>query len=401
MRNFPDWILAFQQYASFGEAPPEVYEWVGVSTVAGALRRRVWINMGYFEWTPNFYIVLTAPPGIISKSTSAAIGMNLLRAVPGVRFGPDIVTWQALSLALSEATEAFPDGDGVLHPMSAITIESSEFGNLMNPNDREMVDFYVTLWDGKRGELKKVTKGSGSETIVNPWVNLIACTTPAWIAGNFPEYMIGGGFTSRCIFVYAEHKSKFVAYPGLVMPQNIGDMKLKLIQDLEAISQLIGEYKLTPDAVLWGEEWYKNHYENVPMALNNDRFGGYIARKQTHMHKLAMVLAASRSDTLLVDVPHLEKACDMLSRIEPMMVRVFSRMGRDEMAQKGDEILNIVRATGGISFHDLYIQCFRSIPDADEFNKLLQSLLYMDLITKASINGKETIFPAPALRLNQ
>jgi hypothetical protein len=77
-----------------------------------------------------------------------------------------------------------------------------------------MVDLLVSLWDGKQGAFEKKTKGSGSDSVENPWINLIACTTPAWIAGNFPEYMIGGGFTSRCIFVYAEKKAKLVAYPS-------------------------------------------------------------------------------------------------------------------------------------------------------------------------------------------
>ena len=57
---------------------------------------------------------------------------------------------------------------------------------------------------------KKISKHAGNDDVVNPWINIIACTTPAWIAGNFPEYMIGGGFTSRCVFVYADAKERFV-----------------------------------------------------------------------------------------------------------------------------------------------------------------------------------------------
>jgi hypothetical protein len=47
------------------------------STLAGALRRRVWLDQAYFRWHPNFYIVLVAPPGIVSKSTTAGVGMSL------------------------------------------------------------------------------------------------------------------------------------------------------------------------------------------------------------------------------------------------------------------------------------------------------------------------------------
>ena len=257
-RNFPDWITAFCNYASYGEAPRYMYEWVAVSTIAGALRRKVWIDQFYFRWYPNFYVVLVAPPGIVSKSTTAGIGMDLLKQVPGIRFGPSVVTWQALVTSFAEAAESF-ELNGEWQTMSPITIESSEFGNLLNPADKDMVDMLVNLWDGK--SFAKRTKTSGSDEVVNPWINLIACTTPSWIAGNFPEYMIGGGFTSRCVFVYAEEKHKYNAYPGLSVPAGATETARQLIRDLEHISlALTGPYHLSPDAIAWGERWYTEHY---------------------------------------------------------------------------------------------------------------------------------------------
>ena len=212
-RQFDNWLQAYLDYSSVSEAPDKFHYWTAISVIAGALRRRVWLDMGYFEWTPNCYIIFVAPPGIVSKSTTMNIGMSILREVPGVKFGPDAVTWQALTQALAGATEAVQMADGTFHPMSSITIASGELGTFFNPNDREMVDLLVALWDGQRGVFQKTTKTQGNDTIENPWVNLIGCTTPAWIAGNVPEYLIGGGFTSRCIFVYADFKRHLEAYP--------------------------------------------------------------------------------------------------------------------------------------------------------------------------------------------
>ncbi len=394
MRNFPDWITAFCQYASYGEAPPYMYKWVGVSTIAGALRRKVRLDMGYFEWCPNFYVVLVAPPGIVSKSTTADIGMALLREIPDVKFGPDVVTWQALSQALAASCEEYVDqATGEYCKMTAITIASSEFGNLFNPHDREMVDFYITLWDGKRGALKKVTKTSGDDTIINPWVNLIACTTPAWIAGNFPEYMIGGGFTSRCIFVYAERKNKYVAYPGLVMPSDQAEFRRRLIQDLEAISLLQGDYTLHPDAIEWGEEWYQWHYQNVPQHLNNERFGGYIARKQTHMHKLAMILSASKRGDLMILREDLEQAKDELDSIEKNMPKVFAHMGMSEESKVADEVYRIIKSHAGQSFQTIFAEAFRVVPSNQDFNQIILSLKAAGKVEIISKEGVVCLIP--------
>ena len=102
-RNYPDWLAAFQEYSSYGEAPKRMYFWTGVSTIAGALRRHVWVDMGHFQWYPNLYVILVAPPGVVAKTTTADIGMDLLRQVPGVAFGPSVVSWQALVQAFGQA----------------------------------------------------------------------------------------------------------------------------------------------------------------------------------------------------------------------------------------------------------------------------------------------------------
>lgn len=370
-RNYADWLGAFCDYAKYGEAPRRMYFWVGVSAIAGALRRKVWIDQAYFRWHPNMYILLVAPPGIVSKSTTASVAMRLLRRVPGIKFGPDVVTWQALVGAFAEATETF-EYRGEYHAMSAITIESSEFGNLLNPQDKEMVDLLVSLWDGKEGAFDKRTKMSGNDRIENPWINMVACTTPSWIAGNFPEYMIGGGFTSRCIFVYAAEKEKYVAYPGLHVPKNLPQLEDKLVQDLEHISMnLAGEYRLTQDAVVWGEEWYERHYRNKPPGLDDDRFGGYIARKQTHIHKLSMILAASQRDELTINKDDLETANAMMTDLEADMPGVFSKIGRTDTSLQTERFLSYLRKQGEVAYVEAYRFIHAYFPSSREFEDML------------------------------
>lgn len=340
--------------------------WTGISTLAGALRRRVWIEQKYFQWIPNFYIVLVAPPGIVSKSTTANIGMNLLRQLKEIKFGPDVITWQALITSLAKATQADPDPrTGEFYPMSAVTFCSDELGNLLNPNDRDLVDALVGLWDGKRGVFSKETKTSGSDTIENPFINIIGCTTPSWISGTFPEYLIGGGFTSRCVFVYAEEKRQLVPYVDEVVPPHFEQMRQQLIHDLEIISMLFGEFEITPKAREWGREWYKEHWRNPPEGLSTDQFAGYLARKQTHTHKLAMVLSAAQSDSLKIEPFHLQAAIDITSEIERDMPKVFSRIGQNDITRGSSKIVQIVNQNPGIRQKDLFGMVFHALSYRD------------------------------------
>jgi hypothetical protein len=348
-----------------------MHYWSGVSALAGALRRHVWIDQGYFKWHPNFYIVLVAPPGVVSKSTTANIAMSLLRKIPGITFGPEAVTWQALVESFENSTETF-QLNGAYHIQSAITIESSEFGNLVDPSNREQIDFLVSLWDSKVGVFQKVTKGSGCNSVENPYINLIACTTPAWIAGNFPEYVIGGGFTSRCLFVYADEKEKFVAYPSLHMPKEMAEIQIALIQDLERIAtQLIGPYAITQDGVAYGEEWYQLHWKNKPDELDDDRFSGYLARKQTHIHKTAMCIAAATHDNLVISRQDLEAANLAVSELERDMVKVFARIGRTQQSVQSERFIRFVQKRGRVSYGAAYQFIHSAFPSAKSFEDIL------------------------------
>lgn len=398
-RIHADWLAAYLEYSNYSEAPKHMRFWSGVSAIAGALRRKVWIDQAYFKWYANFYIILVAPPGVVAKSTTSAIAMNLLRQVPGIKFGPDIVTWPSLVVSFADAAEAFewPPGTQTWHTMSAMTIESSEFGNLLNPQDREMVDLYVTLWDGKQGALRKETKTSGNDSVENPWINLIACTTPAWIAGSFPEYMIGGGFTSRCVFVFADAKAKRVAYPSREVPDNMEQLASALVSDLTQIAELTGEYRLTEEAFAWGTAWYEHHNDNPPLHLNDDRFGGYLARKQTHIHKLAMVIAASRGNSMWIEDEHLAVAAKMVSDLEPDMAQVFAKIGRSDESLHTERLLNYIKTAGRVEWAVAFRYAHKHFPGLRDYENILAGLIRSGLLGMSQEGSTIYLTPGKAI----
>lgn len=392
-RNFPDWLTAYVQYASYSEAPKRMHFWSGVSAIAGALRRRVWLDMFFFKWCVNFYLIMVAPPGIVSKSTTVAIAMDILRMVPGINFGPQVVTWPALVTAFASCNESFSVGDDIFESQSALTLESGEFGNLVNPHDREMIDLLVTLWDSKQGGFKKLTKGSGEDTIENPWINMIACTTPAWIAGNFPEYVIGGGFTSRCLFVYTDTKEKYVPYPHLAVPRDQPVTKAKLAQDLEHIAvNLVGPYHLSKEAIEWGTKWYEFHYKNRPEHLDDDRFASYIARKQTHIHKTAMVLAASQRDQLVILDSDLSLANTMVTDLEKDMPKVFARIGRSEESIHAERFIQYIQRRKVVPYEEAYRHVHLAFPGMKSFEDVVAGAIRSGYVKMTPTHPEEYQF---------
>lgn len=374
-------------YTAGTEAPRIMHFWVGVSAIAGVLRRKVWIDMKRFKWHPNFYIVLVAPPGIISKTTTMDMSIDLLKRVPGIKFGPDVVTWQALVGKFAEAQESFQyEEDWV--PMSPLTLASGEFGNLINPQDRDMINFYITMWDG-RSSFEKVTKMSGNDTIAAPWINMIGCTTPHWIADNMPSATVGGGFTSRCIFVYGDKKETLIALPDEFTREDFEKRQDDLVADLEWMSiNLIGPYTLPEETRVWIREWYRVLWTEKNKLIDDDRLEGYLARKQTHMLKLALILAASRGDDRIILLEDVVLADKMLVATEANLDKVFSRIGRTEDSLQAERFISFVQRMGTVSYAKAYQYIHSYFPDFREFEGMLNGAIRSGII-KLSFNGPD------------
>lgn len=380
MRHFPNWIEAYLHYTRHSEAPEEFHYWTAVSAIAGAARRRVHFDMGYFRWYPNFFIMFVGPPGIVTKSTTANVGMSLLRAVDGIRFGPSAVTWQALVTAFAEAREDFPLADGVSYePMCAVTVVSSELGNLFQPGDQSIINLLTELWDCSDDPFQKSTKKEGTETIVNPWLNFLCCTTPAWIAENFSTYFIGGGFASRTLFVYSEHKRQLVAYPHERLDGERASTRKQLIEDLGQIAESSGQFLLTPKARDWGVDWYERHNSSDNPLRGDTRFSGYFARKQTHLHKTAMVLSLARGGFPKISEEDLQNADRAVTALERNMLSIYGEMNKESIVEQQAAILGLIRGRGSVTKSACY-HAFMTSMGFNTFNDALSALLQSSLV---------------------
>lgn len=381
-RENHDWLTEFTRNASWGEAPQHMYFWVGVATIAAALRRRVWLDMGTFDWYPNLYTLLVAPPGVIAKSTTADLGFTrILKKVPGINFGPTTLTWQAIYDAFSEVGVEFEiPGEEETRTEFALAILSSEFGITLNPKDTEMIDQLVHIWDGR--EMRKRTRKDGDLIIASPCLNLIACTTPAWIAENVPKYLIGGGLTSRMLFVYADSKAQYIAYPGDTIPPDYKERNEKLIRDLERISNLVGKFTITKEAKDWGKAWYEEFHKNEAKKIDATILGGYIARKQTLVHKVAMCLSVSLNDSLTITQELLERAVKLVTHLEKEMPLVYSKIGMSPEAAAGEQVVEFLkRYQGSAPYSLLYRYMHKQFPDEERFQTIIFGLIEAGYVT--------------------
>lgn len=395
-RYFSNWLSAYVEHTKDSEAPELFHFWTGVSCIAACLRRRVWIDERIFQWSPNFYIIFVAPPGVATKSTTIDIGQHMLNEVMAkdetrVKIGPNSLTWQALTVSLEKALEAFehPSSPSGVFQLCPLTINISELGTFLKPKDTDFMDFLTDMWDGKLRPTPwtHATKTTGTTSIINPWLNIIGCTTPGWMRQNFPSYMIEGGLTSRTIFLYADRKRRLVSYPSQVINGlDFMTRRAKLIEDLSQMASIIGPYEITQEARQYGHKWYVEHWTNRPRDLISDRYAGYLARKQTHIHKMAMVLAAAQRNELLITRGDLETSIRIISGLENDMKRVFDAIGLSDTGRVASEITGALRIYKQMRTVDIYKMLAGRI-DKKEFEAALHQLFTCGTIGQDIVDG--------------
>ena len=418
-RNHANFLKAYvDALTSKGEAPERFHYWSAVSAIGGALRRRVYIDEGHYRHYPNFYIMLVGPPGLIKKSTTINVASGLLRDVPNVKIGADVSTWQSFVEEVAQAQDLFAEGEVTIDPLdqqhtvsSALTLTISEFGTFFDPDDRAMVNVLTELYDGKvNSAFVKRTKTQGSDTIMNPFVNILAGTTPQWIHDNFKGRFGGWGLSSRIIFLHCDEKERHVAFPHELWEGRYEQTMKLFLEDLITISQLRGTFTITDAAKTYYRAWYEQHGERQTALNRHDHhdpwLAYYLARKADHVLKLSMVLSVSRSGSLIIDADDVMSAVARCDEVELELSKVFNTRLTETREGKLNQdvwegLANGIRLQGGAITEDAFFAFTIMYMAGGKARELLTYLISARWLVRQQEGGRVWLAFGPNAKLKE
>ena len=218
------------------------------------------------------------------------------------------------------------------------------------------------------------TRHGTSNKIIRPWLNLLSATTPESLANSLPSSAVGGGLTSRILFIWADKKKRPVTVP--VLTQEEAHLKELMEKDLYVISRLSGEYTMSADCIKKWDEWYINYDEDEDgeRACKDKSFSGWYSRKPTYIVKIAMIRAAAESDTMVVTWRHMEESIIAIQRVEEQMGNAFKAIGRSEISGDVDSVLQIIRTAKVISEKSLMSQIWKDV-DNSKFDNVIETII--------------------------
>lgn len=371
-KRVDDWIDGYLQYTDNSEPPTMYKRWVAISCIAACLQRKCFLEWGELTFFPNMYVVLVGPSGKCRKGTAMGVGARFLREI-GIDLAAEAITREALIRELKESTEQSIDtktGDVEYH--ASLTIYSQELTVFLGYNNLQLISD-ITDWYDCRERWTYRTKNMGTDEIVGVWVNLIGATTPDLVRSALPQDAVGGGLSSRIIFVYEEEKSKSVAAPFLTSEDQA--LSEKLSHDLEDIYTMRGKFRITDDFLEKWIKWYEKQEGNPPFNL--EQFQGYIHRRPNHILKLCMILSASSRTDMVITADILDRAIDILTKTERKMPQTFAGYGKASTAELVSKLMAIIGTEGEIKKDELLRRQHHNIENLEHLDNALATLVKM------------------------
>lgn len=319
-RRLANWIDTFFSWSSAFGSPALYQQWAGISAIAAAVERKVWVRTLGKPFYPNLYVLLVGPPGVGKTNLTARVS-DLFRHLPEHHLAPSAVSKASLMDALADAHRTIPL-PGQIPPVlqfNSMFVNSNELGVLLPGYDNEFMAALTDLYDGepymerKRGKDLKLK-------IDKPQLNLLAACTPNFLVSTLPEGAWEQGFMSRCVIIYSGepvHRSVFTEVEFDDKTQN------DLIHDLKIIGNRNGQFKFTAELKDAFETWDR---AGMPPVPDHPKLLSYCARRRGQLLKLMQIASISESNEMIITLPHFEQARDWLVEAELYMPEVFKAM---------------------------------------------------------------------------
>lgn len=371
------YLKDFLYFTSGNECPEPYRLWSGLSLLASVLGRKVWTYHGRFQIFPSLYIILVGDAGS-GKSTAKNEAKKIFTshfpeylASASFQSHQDIIDQMC---AAQPKTWTVSDEAGNPLKINAYTsfyIISNEFSSLLSTDKKGMVEFLVDIYDENEFstgfKTQRLANPERKQKLDNPYVNLLACAVPKYFMSNLKLDLFDGGLGRRLIIVYSE---RVECVPNPMMPLGGEEAKQRVIEHLQKAHEFQGELHRSLDAMNWWNKWYptvKGKFIEDPILQQ------FYQTKPVQVLKVACILAmCDYPFTQIIGQNHLELAEQLITNLEPSVIKLTAGIGRNELAGVGAQLMDYLARMGGSASMMQVRKFFNRYVNMPEFREILQ-----------------------------
>lgn len=412
-------------------SPDSFVDWSYYFTIAAALGRKVWTSSEISPIYSNMFTILVGPPatgkGQSLKHVKNALNAHLLypsdangvsidehtndasaemvNSMKKMHNPPllyplmaDCTTFESIVEEMAIAVRTIPyvkthsDGKTTkeIYAHSSGNIVLLEMSNLLKEKkDQKILKYMLDAYDCQ--DFRYRTKNSGEDSLKNPCLNFIAGTTPKYIRDCFGMGLMEDGFSSRCFFVYEEAPRSHnydIPEPDAGQKES---WKLYLAR-LKQLSRLYGGVKLSPDAHAFAKHWYEVEFQ-AKKHNQNETLDSYYGRMRLHMEKLMMAIHFGDSDEMVIQLPTVVKALEVLRDNETKMHLALEFGAANPISGVAKDVLKYIIANPeGVLQSDIFLKFYDKFPNGKkDFMEIVNVLVNDTKQVVSSTNAKGQI----------
>lgn len=376
----PSWVDSYITYTENQESPLIFHKWVSLSTIAATLERHIVIDMGAYRLFPNLYTVLVSESALCKKTTAMDMGYDILMQLDDkINVFAQKITPEALIGRLASQLKKDEDGRIVRDCVSMVFAPELSVFLGTDAYRSGLVSILTELFQG-RDEWSYETRLHGTEVLQNTLINFEGASTPRWLKMGIPADQIGGGFTSRIVFVFSDKPRSPIPFPSIDKTH-----QAKLVHDLNIIRSLKGEFQWKGEAKMWYEHWYKSK-GFLPIS---DALSGYQYRKHDLLLKIAMLTSISQRDTLTLTIKDMERALEFVDEVEQDSTKAIQAMEETQSGSDTTRIYEYIQKRGRCPRSEL-TRAFSHRLKSSEIHEVIETLLDANLIDVKEVRRKKS-----------
>jgi energy-coupling factor transporter ATP-binding protein EcfA2 len=383
------------------DIPDTFIIWSALSLVGAALKNNVYFQIGTYTLYPNMFIVLVGPPGVGKGASMSILEQMIIDTKPNqvVNTLSDRITAERIIERISDGWSTAPQ----LKNMQLVLgkndhnclLFSSEIRVLLGASDW-MLEFLEEAWSKTTYEYQ--TKNKGNVAIDNMCCSLLAASVPDFLRNvNREAHMvITGGFSSRCLFIYAENPSKDLPFPE-PLKKNAKSKALydNLVLDLQEIGTLRGEFVIDTGARLRFEAFLRLN-RAASSKDDSEAVANFRARIKAHVLKLAMIFSVSRDNTLRISEMDMVNAIAEVQKILVSLTKLFRGAGEGMDAAVTARVQDFIEKYGRVSKKEIFKSLHRHLNSPEALDRILYVLESIGYCTV--VNSNKTTFYQPVAK---
>jgi hypothetical protein len=371
-----DFFTEYIQYCGKTEVPAIFNRWAAIAGLGAFLGRQYHFDHGHFNIYPNVYCMLIGSAGT-RKGTAIKLMRKLLEKTGYNKFAAERTSKEKFLLDLAGeggsdllTPEQLLDqnlfGDDAAKPDCEMFVAIDEFNDFIGNGNIEFISMLGNMWDYNGLYSNRIKTGKSVE-INNPTISIIGGNTPTGFSLAFPTDILGQGFFSRLLLIYADRTDRRITFPPPPPPESTA----RILEQLKRIKQTaIGSARLETGAEKLLDKIYQRN-----SAIDDVRFESYSNRRFTHLLKLTILCSAARSSSRIAETDVIY-ANTILSAAEHAMPRALGEFGKAKHSDVSHKIIQLAEATHTIlTFKEIWKHVSNDLEKMADLGTLLQNLV--------------------------